>query len=90
MIIELIGFFLGDCPTPPRPVKGVTVNLREGKIYAILLVQHCDLVAPLVLNLLTSMIKANVSGYMLEIVFYLFNSSIKGVIIENIKYFNLA
>ena len=60
--------------------------------YLILLVQLCDLVAPLVLFLCKSMSKANLSDYLKEIqnVFILFNSSsVRGVMIENISDFNL-
>ena len=60
--------------------------------YLKLLVQLCDLVAPLVLFLCKSMSKANLSDYLKEIqnVFILFNSSsVRGVMIENISDFNL-
>ena len=50
------------------------------------MVQLCDLVAPLVLNLRMSMKKANLPGYILEIQNVLLNSTL----IESVIYFSLA
>ena len=57
--------------------------------YAILLLRLCDPVELIVLILLTSTRKTNLSGYILEIenIFVLFNSSsIREVKIENVRF----